>query len=126
MTPLLTLTVQRESLSGNALAYAHWRARMKDRDAWLIFLRAALARLPVWPQKATGKRRVEIVAYRKRKLDTDNLSSGLKHCRDCLTRLGLLVDDSPRWAVFVYDQGLYRRAGYRAPCTLIRIYPEAA
>lgn len=123
MTALpIVLEVPREVSTGNALAYRHWRMRMKDRQSWWLYLRAQLARLPVWPAKATTRRRVEIVSYRRRLIeDDDNLSGGCKHLRDCIARLGLIVDDNKRWAAFTYDQALYRRAGKPAPCTRITI-----
>jgi hypothetical protein len=98
---VIRLILRREVQSGNALAYGHWRNRMKDRDAWMAHVRSA-----DWTryQKAADFRTVTITAYRKRRLDTDNLSGGIKHLRDCLTKCRLIVDDSPKWAAFDYRQ----------------------
>jgi Holliday junction resolvase RusA-like endonuclease len=45
-----------------------------------------------------SKRRVQYVVYRARKLDEDNVYAGLKPVTDALRDVGLLKDDSPKWA----------------------------
>lgn len=117
------LVLPRESLSGNTLAYAHWRARMKDRDAWIVLVRAAMARSPVRLPPPTGLRRVHLQAIRKRTLDRDNLSAGLKHAVDSLVRCGLLLDDSDRLARITYGQ---ERCRGRRPLVLVTVWPEGA
>jgi len=47
--------------------------------------------------RATGRRRVQIVCYRGRELDEDNKSAGCKPIADELVAIGLLHDDGPRW-----------------------------
>ncbi len=49
---------------------------------------------------------VHFDAYRHRYLDTDNLIGGFKALRDALVEAKFLVDDSPKWAQFTYDQHL--------------------
>jgi hypothetical protein len=125
---VIRLILLREVQSGNKLAYGHWRGRMKDRDAWLMLVRSSHA---AKYQKATDRRKVTITAFRKRRLDTDNLSGGIKHLRDCLTKCELIVDDSPKWADFIYDQHIMSEmpahlrmtCGFR-PLTIVDITPS--
>lgn len=119
-----TIQIPRESKSGNALAYGHWRNRMRDRDGWIVQIRMLGRHVP----PAQVRRRVVFTVYRKRRLDSDNVSSGLKHCRDALVRCGLLLDDSDRWCSVEYHQhilsempaDLARKYG-RRPVTVIEI-----
>ena len=99
------ITIYREVLSGNALAYRHWRVRHADKKAWLMLIRCSpeLAKM----KSALGpdaRRSVIITAYRKRILDDDNLIAGCKHLRDSLIVLGLIVDDNAKWSEFTYRQ----------------------
>jgi hypothetical protein len=54
--------------------------------------------------KPTGKMRVTFTSFRRNLLDSDNLVGGIKSIRDCLVKLGWLVDDSPQHCEFVYCQ----------------------
>ena len=45
----------------------------------------------------TGRRRVQIVCYRGRELDADNIMGGCKPIVDELVAVGLLRDDGPRF-----------------------------
>lgn len=98
--PTWTIILPRESKSGNAFAYTHWRRRTDDRDAWIVLLRINGRHVP----PATGHRLVTFTGHRGRMLDDDNFSSGLKHCRDALVRVGLLLDDTQAAAKFSYVQ----------------------
>lgn len=104
----IRLNLAREVLSGNALAYSHWRKRTKDRDDWISRLKVAIRHI----EMATGStawwanapRKVTITSYRHGVLDDDNLSAGCKHLRDALVRCHLLKDDTKEWATFTYVQ----------------------
>lgn len=116
---MIELHLSREVESGNALAYRHWRTRMRDRDAWIILVRLAVRGRDLTPP--AGKRAVHILAYRKRRLDSDNLSAGCKHLRDALVRCGLLIDDNDKHSAFTYELRLASEHPSRLACTLIRI-----
>ncbi len=116
------MILPREVQSGNALAYRHWRERMRDRDAWIALLRSALVSRPLPPP--TGKRYVHILAYRKRRVDEDNLSSGCKHLRDAMVRVGILKDDTREWCHFTYAQGLASGHPSGRPCTEVTVSDE--
>lgn len=56
---------------------------------------------------ATGRRRVFFTrefAAPAREFDRDNMVAGMKPVRDCLTELGLLVDDKNQWLQAHYRQ----------------------
>ena len=91
--------IPKEIVSGNTLAYRHWRTRMKDRDTWVAFLLALGQSIP----RAATRRHVTVTAYRKRRVDEDNLSSGFKHGRDAMVRVGLLIDDNKAGCKFTYN-----------------------
>ena len=99
---IYTIIIPRQIESGNVFAYGHWRTRIRDRDSWESFFTILARHVP----KATGRRAVTITAYRKRRVDEDNLSSGFKHGRDAMVRLGLLTDDNKKGCDFLYNDCL--------------------
>ena len=111
---MITLKIPREIISGNILAYGHWRNRTKDRNDWESRIRVALALTS--PLQSTipceTHRTVHIYSMRHGILDDDNLSAGSKHLRDSLTRLGLIRDDNKKWATFHYTQERIPRSEY--------------
>jgi Holliday junction resolvase RusA-like endonuclease len=113
------ITLARESQSGNALAYRHWRVRQTDKRVWQMLLHSFLHKNPIPP--ATGKRSVTFTAFRRRMLDDDNLSSGLKHLRDCLTEADVIIDDNHAGASFLYVQKYAKESPTGAPMVQIDI-----
>jgi len=99
---LYSFQVMRESKSGNAFAYSHWSKRSSDSRAWFLLVAAAagLAGIPC----AKSRRKVIITTFRRKKLDDDNLSAGLKGARDALTKTKLILDDTSKCSVFEYRQ----------------------
>ena len=94
--------------------YHHPHAYKRLREEWhlLIFVKLQFSsacgrRLQQWVQDNRPKMRVQFTCYRKRRIEQDNLDSGLKPVRDCLvipkrshpSGLGLIVDDSEKWLV---------------------------
>lgn len=94
----------------------HWSKRHKDSKAWECEIYAALNGKI---RKATGKMSVKVTSVRKRALDSDNLIGGFKGGRDALKRLGLIIDDSPKFSDFSYAQKIQSVGGY----TIIEIEP---
>jgi len=117
-----TFSLPREVQTGNALAYRHWRFRHADKLAWLGLLRSELLLRPV--PLATMRRKVLIFSYRKRILDDDNLIAGAKHLRDCLTVVGLILDDNARGARVTYEQETVIKG--RKTSTVITIEDDTA
>jgi hypothetical protein len=117
--------IPREIVSGNTLAYRHWRRRMAERDYWIVAFVSLAQRVP----RAACRRAVRVTAYRKRRVDEDNLSSGFKHGRDAMVRVGLLIDDNKAGCRFVYEDcrilsempaDLVKKYG-RVPLTVVEI-----
>ena len=74
----------------------HFRARKVLKDRFYLELYAAFA-LDM-PTKAVGRRHVRVVVTSLRERDHANLWLGVdKLIHDNLTKLGWLVDDSPKW-----------------------------
>lgn len=77
----------------------------KERDKWIRAL-MALARNEGIP-KATVKRRItltRIIGKGQRQFDYSNLVGGAKYVLDACREAGLIVDDSPKWCIDVYEQ----------------------
>lgn len=108
--------------SGNSFNWKHWRAKQKNRQDAEIAVRCALPRGLV---KATTRRHVEIISYRRQKCrDRANFVAGCKSVVDALTSHGLLVDDSDTWARFTYHQRLLSESPDGKPATVIRVYEQ--
>jgi hypothetical protein len=115
----LTFTVAREIPSLNATMWRHRRAYTKERDHWLILLRAQLRPIT----RTTYPVRAVIHSLRGRLLDYGNLVGGAKPIPDALVRLGYLYDDAPRWFTCDYFQTKVEKA---ARCTRISLTPVPA
>ena len=113
----LTIVVAREVKSCNDWMYAHFRKYMQERDAWMITLRVRLR--PRTPP--TGKVRIRITSRRGKLLDFGNFVAGCKPIPDCLSRMGYLRDDKPRFFECEYVQ-VNAPKGLRG--TTIEIWPE--
>jgi hypothetical protein len=108
------------SRSVNAGA-ARW-GYAKKRDEWRLRWRATLwldgkrgGLPPVWPWTNVG--RIRYVTFtrhftgREREMDHANLIGGMKGPVDAMVRVGLLVDDSPKWFTAEYLQVRSDRSG---------------
>ena len=90
-----------EVKSQNVTMRTHW-ARLAKENRKALFLVAHYAR---GIDRATQKRRVVMLCYRKRLiLDRANLVGGAKGLVDALVRNKLLVDDSDEWCEIEYAQ----------------------
>ena len=77
----------------------------KERDQWARAL-VVLARNEGIPT-AAAKRRItltRVIGPRQREYDYGNLVGGAKHVLDACKTAGLIVDDSPKWCIDVYQQ----------------------
>jgi Holliday junction resolvase RusA-like endonuclease len=99
------LKIPKEILSLNKLNQMHWSKKHKYSKEWEGEIFAAYYEQSRFTVKhANQKRWVRIFSFRKRKLDQDNLVGGCKGLMDALKRLGLIVDDSPKWVEVRYEQ----------------------
>lgn len=82
--------------SANEFERLHWRARSRLIKAWYTEVYAAFRF--GFPSKATKKRRVHVIVRSLRERDFSNQWLGVdKLIHDNLTKLGWIVDDSPKW-----------------------------
>ena len=89
----------------NIMNKMHWSKRHGLSKEWEKYIWATLNGKI---HQATAKMRVKVTSIRKHALDSDNLVGGFKGGRDALKRLGLIVDDSPQWAEFLYEQKIQK------------------
>lgn len=98
----IILVIPKMSQSRNQLDSMHWAERHRQSKIWDMEVKIIKARQN-WEDRMY-KQKVIITSYRKRKLDADNLSGGLKSCLDSLVKNKLLVDDRPEWVEIEYKQ----------------------
>lgn len=93
-------------------------ATKRTRRLWAEHCRIAMLRGGI--PRATGKRRMHVLAYRKRKCyDIENLIGGAKACVDGIVDAGLLVDDRIKMATITYAQELASKSPTGKPHTVI-------
>ena len=101
---MINLVIDKVTPSQNEWDYMPMYKRIELRNDWIWLVRKAIGR-NYGNHYANGKRSMQIISYRPRKLDVQNLEGGLKQIEDILTRpkglknygWGLLVDDSPKY-----------------------------
>lgn len=91
---MIFIAVRKPIESQNKWVGRHWSVKHKATKDWETEIFAALNGKI---QKAKGKMKLKVQSYRKRLLDEQNLWGGLKPTLDAMKRLGLIVDDSPKW-----------------------------
>lgn len=75
---------------------SHWAVRKRLAGVWYLLILEAFGRAA--PPQAVDKRRVRIIVVSRKERDHSNLWLACdKLILDNLTRLGWIVDDSPRW-----------------------------
>lgn len=95
---------------------AHHAYRNK-RDAWMTRWRVAVwGDAPTFAIKASTNQRRHVTftrhySGREREMDHANLIGGMKGPVDAMARVGLLVDDSPKWFTAEYVQVRSDRSG---------------
>lgn len=98
------LILKRRIPSQNVRDRWHWRVKDKDKNVWLILLRAACGGQQTPP---TTPRTVTIFSFRWRLIaDHGNLVGGAKGLVDAIVAVGLLKDDADQWARIRYEQRL--------------------
>jgi len=71
------------------LQYEYYKIIEMKKDYWNMLLLAA-AYEDKYKAKPDEKRIVHFYSYRPRKIDSDNLSGGMKYLRDQLEKMGLV------------------------------------
>jgi hypothetical protein len=98
-----SLEIGRQGLSQNETTYAHWKVHAKDKADWMARLRP-LVHLLGGTYEWSQWRIVRLYSGRHRLMDFGNLVGGFKPAADCLTELGVIVDDSPKYFKADYEQ----------------------
>jgi len=90
-----TMEIPMATPSANVMLRSHWAKTKKLKELWRLHLQVAGA---LGIPEAEDKRRVKVTRFSPGKPDYANLWTGIdKLIFDNLTRLGVLVDDSPIW-----------------------------
>jgi len=92
---ILPITIK----SRNVLDRLHWakKRRLKQEYALLIRNQMKLKKHYSNPVQEPTFFTLEIVSYRKRLLDYDNLVGGVKQLLDAMIDEQFIYDDSPKW-----------------------------
>jgi len=85
------------------LKYEYYRIIQMKKTYWNMLLLAA-AHEDKYKAKPEEKRIVHFYSYRPRKIDSDNLSGGMKYLRDQLEQMGLIWRDSEKYLESKYFQ----------------------
>ncbi len=111
---LLSVTVPKRVESGNNWQWRPWYVYDRYKKSWFEFLRLLIRVAEGVPG---GKRKVVIIAKRKKLLDKDNLIAGCKPILDFLKRWFWIRDDSSMWVETDYRQELSEKEE-----TVIEVY----
>lgn len=99
------IVIDRLTPSNNKILRLHWTKRRKLNDYWIWELIVATDwRVPRAKEKE--KRKVKIVSYRKRRMDPDNFTGGLKPLIDALVKRQLIWDDHVKYLELETEQRL--------------------
>lgn len=92
----------------NELLRTHRNERRKLKNMLKARILAAIydMQMEVRKMRKPSKRIVAITSYRKRRMDPDNFTGGLKQLIDSIKELGLIWDDSPKWLDLRTEQRL--------------------
>jgi len=85
------------------LQYEYYRIIQMKKDYWNLLL-LCNANEDKYKAKPEEKRIVYFYSYRPRKIDSDNLSGGMKYLRDQLEKMGLIWRDSEKYLESKYFQ----------------------
>ena len=85
--------------SRNVLDKMHWAAKRLIRKEYALLIRNQMRLNPIYGEAEEGRKyTLEIVSYRKRLLDYDNLVGGsIKQLLDAMTSENFIWDDAPKY-----------------------------
>ena len=92
---ILPITIK----SRNVLDRLHWAKKRRLKQEYALLIRNQMRTKPHYGKLITEptKFTLEIVSYRKRYLDFDNLVGGCKQLLDAMIEEQFIWDDSPKW-----------------------------
>tara|TARA_R110000823_G_scaffold187859_2_gene320004 strand:+ start:219 stop:584 length:366 start_codon:yes stop_codon:yes gene_type:complete len=85
--------------SRNVLDKMHWAKKSMLKKEYALLIRNQMRLNPIYEEAEEGRRyTLEIVSYRKRLLDYDNLVGGsIKQLLDAMTSENFIWDDAPKY-----------------------------
>ena len=92
---MLKLELPMKILSRNVLDRQHWAVKRKEKQHWCLLVRNQMRLNKVRFTEEKEKHSIEIISYRSRKLDYDNLVGGCKYLIDALIDEKMIYDDAP-------------------------------
>ena len=92
---MLKLELPMKILSRNVLDRQHWAVKRKEKQHWCLLVRNQMRLNKVRFTEEKEKHSIEIISYRSRKLDYDNLVGGCKYLIDALIDEKMIYDDGP-------------------------------
>lgn len=101
---MLKLTIPVVPPSPNKLMRMHYIDRYKLMNMWEWLVKLELCNANLTISRASTKKKISIVQFRKRLLDPDNLYGSCKPVLDALTKNFIIVDDSDNWIILEVRQ----------------------
>tara|TARA_R110000744_G_scaffold276344_1_gene389071 strand:+ start:5413 stop:5775 length:363 start_codon:yes stop_codon:yes gene_type:complete len=84
--------------SRNVLDKMHWASKRLIRKEYALLIRNQMRLNPIYGEAEEGRKyTLEIVSYRKRLLDYDNLVGGCKQLLDAMVHENFIWDDAPKY-----------------------------
>tara|TARA_Y100000401_G_scaffold38325_1_gene28928 strand:+ start:18757 stop:19122 length:366 start_codon:yes stop_codon:yes gene_type:complete len=80
--------------SRNVIDKLHWAAKGRLRDEYILLIKSEMVRKKIPKADKDRCYTLEIVSWRKRLLDYDNLVGGCKQLIDAMVHAGFIYDDS--------------------------------
>ena len=96
---MIKLILTQLTPSNNVLIRMHYRARKRLKESYMWELLAAMNENGINQVNVVpgDRKKLMIISYRKKLLDPDNLTGGLKVLIDSLVDMRLIHDDSPKY-----------------------------
>tara|TARA_Y100000401_G_C8308839_1_gene218509 strand:- start:311 stop:676 length:366 start_codon:yes stop_codon:yes gene_type:complete len=83
--------------SRNVIDKLHWAAKRRLRDEYILLIKSEMVNQNIPKADKNKFYTLEIVSWRKRLLDYDNLVGGTKQLIDAMVHAGFIYDDSPKY-----------------------------
>ena len=98
------ITLKMKVESRNVLDKQHWAAKRRNKELYRMLVRNQMKLRTVPLAKHNKRYIIEIISYRKRFLDIDNLYGGVKQLLDAMTDEQFIWDDAPKYIQLKVEQ----------------------
>lgn len=99
--------------SRNVLDKLHWAVKSRLQKEYMLLIRSHMVKHKIKHAKKNERYCLEIISYRKRLLDYDNLVGGCKQLLDALTKEKYIYDDAPKYIDLKISQRLNSESIYK-------------